>query len=221
MFDVEALANNISKKVASELNFDDDKREVVAYGAFALIQMIFSIVLVIIFGEIFNVTIEALIISFTISILRKSSGGVHASSPGICAFLGTIVAVGLAMLCKVDTMLTWYNVSCIGVVTFILSYYIIYKLAPVDSRAKPIKKEQKRKLLKKRSIIILSVYLVIVLCNVLGYYFTSDKRLFIYTLCIYWGILWQVFTLTKSGHLTLNKVDSFLNNMIRSIRGGI
>lgn len=221
MFNIEALANNISKKVVSELNFDDDKREIIAYGAFALIQTFFSIALIIIFGNIFNVTIEAVIISFTISILRKASGGVHASSPGICTFLGTVIFVVLAILCKVSPVISLYKIALIGFGTFVLSYYIIYKLAPVDNKSKPIKKEKRRMLLKKRSFNILTIYVVIILCNLISYNFISDKRFLIYTLCIYSGVVWQVFTLTKFGHLILNKVDFFLNNIIKSIRRGI
>ena len=78
---MEKLSNNIANKVALELSLDDDNREVIAYGTFALIQMLFSIILVFLFGLLFHVAFEALIISFTGSILRKYSGGVHASSP--------------------------------------------------------------------------------------------------------------------------------------------
>lgn len=218
MFNIKYLSNNIGKKVASELNFDDDKREVIEYGVFIIIQTIFSISLIMILGKLFNVMIEALIISFIVSLLRKYSGGVHASSAGICTFLGTVVAVGLAILSKISSVVSFYNVVLIGVVVFILSYYIIYKLAPVDSKAKPIKKTERIKMLKKKSMIILSLYLIIVLCNLLGYYYILNKRFIIYTLCIYSGILWQGFTLTKLGHLILNKVDCFFNNIIKSIR---
>jgi accessory gene regulator B len=218
MFNIKYLSNNIGKKVASELNFDDDKREVIEYGVFIIIQTIFSISLIMILGKLFNVMIEALIISFIVSLLRKYSGGVHASSAGICTFLGTVVAVGLAILSKISSVVSFYNVVLIGVVVFILSYYIIYKLAPVDSKAKPIKKAERIKMLKKKSMIILSLYLIIVLCNLLGYYYILNKRFIIYTLCIYLGILWQVFTLTKLGHLILNKVDYFLNNLLKNIR---
>lgn len=217
MFNIEYLANIIGKKVALELNFDDEKREVIAYGAFAIIQTFFSIVLVIIFGRLFNVTVEALIISFITSILRKPSGGAHASSPGICTIIGTVVSVGLAMLCKVSFMISFHNVITLGFVIFTLSYYIIYKLAPVDSIAKPIKKEQKKIILKKKSIIILSLYFIIVLCNLVGYYIILDKRLIIYTLCIYSGMVWQVFTLTKLGHSILKIVDYFLDNILKNI----
>ena len=95
---MEKLSNNIANKVASELTLDENNREVIAYGTFALIQMLLSITLVFLFGLLFHVAFEALIISFTGSILRKYSGGVHASSPGICTFIGTIVCVGQAVL---------------------------------------------------------------------------------------------------------------------------
>lgn len=222
MFNSQRLANNIATKVALELNFDNDKKEVIAYGAFALIQMIFSIIIVIIFGAIFNVMLEALIISFTTSILRKSSGGVHASSPSICTLMGTIICVGLArLLVFIISPIINFNYSLLlGIITFIWSYCMIYKLAPVDSVAKPIKTEEKRKRLKKSSILILSFYLAIVLINFTIHYFIREKIMITYTLCIYVGILWQVFSITKIGHLILGKVDTFFNILLKIIRGG-
>ena len=137
MFKIENICEKISCYIAQELNLDDDKKSVINYGIFAFIQMIICIALVIIFGFIFNVIIEALIISFTISILRKSSGGVHASSPERCAVIGTVSSVSMALISK------YINVSF---------------------------------------------------------------SFFTYSLCIYMGLLWQIFSLTKSGYLILGKL---------------
>ena len=43
---MEKLSNNIANKVALELSLDEDNRQVILYGTFALIQMIFSVILV-------------------------------------------------------------------------------------------------------------------------------------------------------------------------------
>ncbi|MDD3242083.1 MAG: accessory gene regulator B family protein [Bacilli bacterium] len=206
MIKIEEICEKISNNIAQELNLDDDKRSVMNYGIFAFIQIVICIGLVIVFGLIFNVVIEAVIVSFTISILRKSSGGVHASSPGRCATIGTITSVGMGLISK------YINVSLglvifVGGVIFIWSYYIIYKLAPVDSIAKPIKSIGKRIRLKKNSIVILSVYLIIVINEFLYFYFTKDSSALVYSLCIYMGILWQAFSLTKYGHLLIEKLD--------------
>ena len=62
---MQKLSNSIANKVALELSLDKDNREVIAYGTFALMQMFFSIILVFLFGLLFHVAFEALIISFT------------------------------------------------------------------------------------------------------------------------------------------------------------
>jgi accessory gene regulator B len=213
---MEKLSNNIANKVALELSLDKDNREVVAYGAFALMQMLLSITLVFLFGLLFHVAFEALIISFTASILRKYSGGVHASSPGTCTFIGIIVCVGQAVLISllISSVINLKLIIILGVVIFIWSYYIIYKLAPVDSASKPIVKEEKRKRMKKGSIILLSAYLIITVFLILFYITGVEGKLLFYVLCLYSGILWQVFTLTAPGHLLIGKVDTFLNRKI-------
>lgn len=212
---MERIANNIANKIALELSLDNDKKEVIAYGAFSLLQMTISIILVIIFGRIFNDIIGALIISFTASTLRKYSGGIHASSPGICTFLGILVSVGQASLIYL-LIGSWDSLNLViilGVLIFLLSYYLIYKLAPVDNVKKPIKKEEKRKRMKKGSILILNVYLIIVTFLIMLYAINSDRKLLIYSTCLYGGLLWQVFTLTDLGHLIIGKLDTFLSHI--------
>ena len=207
---MEKLCNKIANKIALELNFDNDKKEVLAYGAFALLQMIVSLALVLIFGLIFHVAVEALIISFIVSILRKYSGGVHASSPSACLFIGTIICVGLAILIKFFlALLIDIKIQLIlGELIFIWSYYILYKLAPVDGPNKPIKREEKINRMKKGSIIILSVYLGIIIVDIIIFYYLGGNRLILYAICICAGVLWQTFTLTKFGFVTITNIDA-------------
>lgn len=211
---MERLANNIANKLAGELNLDRNNREVIAYGAFAILQMVFSIILVTIFGWLFHVAFEALIISFTASILRKYSGGVHASSPAICTLIGIIVCVGQAILISflIGSGVNLNVFIMLGAVIFIWSYYIIYKLAPVDSAAKPIVKEEKRKRMKRGSILVLSAYLFFAILFIMLYINTVQRKFVFYVLCLYSGILWQAFTLTAPGHLLIGKIDIILNH---------
>ena len=207
---MEKLCNKIANKIAIELNFDNDKKEVLAYGAFALLQMLISILLVLIIGLLFNVAIEAIIISFIVSILRKYSGGVHASSPSACMFIGTIICVGLAIVIKffLVPLMDIKILLILGTLIFIWSFYILYKLAPIDSLNKPIKREEKRKRMKKGSIRILGIYLIIVFIDIIIFHYFGGNRLIIYAICIYAGVLWQTFTLTKFGFVTITKVDT-------------
>jgi accessory gene regulator B len=220
MFRIEKLTNSIAEKISVELGYDNDRKEVIAYGAFAFLQTILSIVLVIVFGLVFDVLTEALIVSFTISILRKYSGGVHASSPGICAIIGTGIAVvqALLILFVITPSINLKLSILLGLLTFAWSYYVICKLAPVDSVAKPIKTQKKRERMRKGSILVLDAYLIIVVLNIIISLLAHEKRFLVFSLCIYGGIAWQAFTLTRGGHLTLGKIDTFLNQILIYIR---
>jgi accessory gene regulator B len=220
MFLMERLANDIASKIASELMLDKDKKEVIQYGTFNLIQMFFSITLVVFVGWLFHVTIEALIISFTTAILRKYSGGIHASSPGICNFIGIITCVlpGVLLRFFIGSSGTLNLVIISGVIAFVWSYYKLYKLAPVDNAKKPIKRAEKKKRMKKGSIAVLSVYLIIVILCIILYISIGDRKFLVYSTCIYLGALWQTFTLTNLGYLVLDKVDNFLSEILGMIR---
>lgn len=217
---MEKLANSIALKVSTELKLDNDNKEIIAYGMFALINIVLSIVLIIIFGLIFHVTIEALIVCFVGSTLRKYSGGAHASSPSNCAMIGTIICIGQALLFLflIGPVIAPGVVLLLGIWIFPLAYYLIYKLAPVDSPAKPIKSKEKRIRMKKSSIIVLSAYIIIVMANAAIYISSKNKSFLVYSLCIFGGVAWQAFTLTHLGHSTMNKIDAFFNHILKNIK---
>lgn len=206
---VQLLSRKISDNLKIKLNLDEDKRSIIEYGILAFFQMVISILLVAIVGLIFNVIVESLIISFTGAILRKFSGGAHASTSTNCAISGTLMSVIPAYIIK-NIELHNNNIIIIGILIFIISLIIIYNLAPVDSPNKPIKKKEKIKRLKRGSIIILSIYMTLVVINIGIYYINHVDSLLVYSACIYIGILWQVFTLTKYGHFIVYKMDSLL-----------
>ncbi len=219
---MEKITNNIAQTISKELGLDNDRKEVIAYGTFAILQTLLSIGLTAIVGGIFGVFTETMVVAFTISILRKYSGGVHSNSAGICAVVGIVIAVGLAsLICFIITpLINLKYVLFLGLPAFLWSYYIIIKLAPVDSAAKPIKTSKKKKKMRKTSILILCTYVVIVLLNSFLYLFDHDIIFLSFSLCIYGGIVWQSFTLTHSGHIMLGKIDVFFNKILFILKGG-
>lgn len=207
MFSTEKFCEKITNSIGNELELNDEKRAVINYGIFAFVQIFMSVVFVAAIGIVLNVLVESLIILVSICILRQSSGGVHASSPETCTFVSTILSVGMGLVVQ-NMNLTIMSVILAGGIIFIWSYYTVYKLAPVDSPAKPIRKVEKIKRLKKSSILILTVYFIVVVVNIIGYYTVKNTSLLVYSGCIYVGLLWQVFSLTKSGHVVLGKLDA-------------
>ena len=214
MFKVENLSNKIGHKFASISKMDKDQEEVIAYGAFIFIQKLFSIFLVVVVGSIFGVMFESLVVFFTSVSLRKYSGGVHASTPNRCLSLGTIISVGLSLLIKVIfKILSIELIVILGIMCFIISYYIVYKLSPVDSPTKPITKVEKKQYLKKCSLKMLNFLLIITSVLILIYIKFRISIFYNFIGCLYIGALWQAFTLTSIGHRLIFKIDSVLNKI--------
>jgi accessory gene regulator B len=214
------ISKRLANKIANELNLDKEKYEVINYGVFAFFQIMMSILLVAILGWILGILLQVLIVSFTSSILRQYSGGVHASNPTICLIIGTIVTISIAYIAKLIIMNTNDSIILlIGLIISAISYYIIYTKAPVDSKAKPINNIDKRNRMRRNSLVLLSIYLLILIMLLIGYYKTNNKILIEFTVCIYLAYGWQVFSLTIIGHKIINKFDSIIKKIFFKKRG--
>ncbi|MEW8955841.1 accessory gene regulator ArgB-like protein [Clostridium sp.] len=206
------LSKYISNKISKELRLDTESNEVIAYGTFALLQSLISIFVTSVIGYLLNILVEVLIISFSVSILRKYSGGVHATSPNRCLIIGTFFCIIQGLISKKLFLLINFNTLIIlAILSFIFTYYTVYKLAPVDSKNKPIKNLNKRSRLKVKSINVVTLYLVLFS---FGIYYHNILPLS-YSISLLLGTLWQGFTLTYIGNLLLKNIDNFLNRLWR------
>lgn len=218
MYNIKKISENVAGNLKKELNLEEEKYEVIEYGLFAFIHMAASILFVVIFGAIFGVLLEALLISFTIAIFRRSSGGAHASTDLSCAIIGVIISV-IPAIVLLNINITIKNAIIFSGIVFLVSFLLVYKLAPVDSPNKPIKSEKKIKRLKRGSLITLGIYMVLFIINILLSIKMNAINFKIYALCISFGVLWQSFTLTKLGHIVLNLMDSFFIKLLGN-KGG-
>ena len=211
---IEKISNKFAGKISAELGYDEEKREVIAYGTHALLQLTFSLLLVIVFGLIFGVLVESLIATFAASVLRRYSGGAHATSPIICVIVGTIVAVGFGLLSKITALNNIWLV--LGLTVFVIAYgmFIIKQRAPVESENKPISDRRKVKM-KKESLILLVIFAVIAAGLLIAFVISNEGKYLTYAICFLLGILWQVFTLTKAGEVILGRIDGFLNKFLK------
>lgn len=215
MYSPEKIALGITGKISSNLDLDNDQKEIIQYGAFMLIQTIVSILATLACGYIFGVLIEIIVISIVSSTLRKNSGGVHASSPGMCVLLGTITFTILALLVQYISIIDINMIIVSSVIVFTLSYYIVTKKCPVEAPTKPIKSIEKRKKLKRKTINTLHFYFVI--CFVLSYfYFSLSNLLFLkLIICTVLGVFWQTITLTNVGRNAMHTIDDFFNDFYK------
>lgn len=217
MFFVEKLSKNIIYAIYNTTEMDNNEKEILEYGALILILKIIGVLMIVIFGVIFNVLIEALIFYFTTCILRKYSGGVHSESPNRCAIISTFVSVFIPLCINRTYNLLSINLINLFIMTIFLvfSYFIILKLTPVDSLAKPIIDIQIREKLKKQSVLTMVIMSCIIFLLIILYINYKNAIFFQLSLCMYFALLWQCFTLTQLGHIIMGKVDNILKYIIR------
>jgi len=207
----EKMAVKIGSNAKLLLNVDDNKEEIIIYGAINLFQIIFSILWVIIIGLLFGVLYEALLFSITSSILRKYSGGVHASSPIRCIVIGTTLAVVAGI--SVDNIFYKIDMTIVMAIIIVLiafAFIIVARNAPVDSIKKPITNIAIKKEFKRKSIIVIFIFssIITILCVLSKKY--SELYYIKFIESIGFGMIWQASTLTKNGISFLNKVDFVL-----------
>jgi len=211
---MEKLAIRLANKISRELNYDDEKREIITYGLIALIQLVFTVFFVLVIGLLFGTPLEALIICFSVSFLRKYSGGAHVSSMGLCTFIGVAYSIGFSLISRylLLPVLSTFYLFLISVVVYAISFWVIYKVAPVDSPHKPIKTEKKKQRMRKGSFLVLLFYILISIFFLLlgSHYLTVNS----FGLSLLFGILWQTFTLTKIGDVFLSRTDLIISTLL-------
>lgn len=205
---MEILAHNMAKKIALQMNYDEDKQAVITYGLTAIFQMttIFAVISTI--GIIFDFWYECIIIFFGVGTIRKFTGGAHAQTMYGCNIISILSILLLSALSRYVLIIPINIFTNLGisVFVFILCFIICYIRVPVDSPNKPIVKPEKIRRLRRMSYIILTTYFIIsILFIILTIW---NNRFYSISLSIRMAMLWQAFTLTKIGSLALGKVDS-------------
>lgn len=214
MYLTEKLAISLGKKARILLNVDKNREQIIVYGAINLLQTAFSILWIVIAGFILGVLYEALIFSTTASILRKYSGGVHASSPNRCIIIGTVLSSAAGLIInKFSYNISLTNTTAMSMLFITASFIIVILKAPVDSIKKPITDLNMKKRFKKNSIVTLTVFSMVVV--ILSTLYESTLKLYYLKIIhsIILGILWQSFTLTKMGITIFEKADSILKSI--------
>lgn len=218
---IERTSKIIASKISNNLSIDEDHEEVIAYGAYALLQTGISILAVIIFGVIFNVLTEALVISIAAATLRKFSGGEHATEPMSCVLIGMAIFGGLAILVKhVIIKLDLLLIITFMIISLIIVLHIIFKYSPVGSINKPLKKEATRSRLRKQSLKCVFIFMILIIM-LMGFFLVTKNLYFLkLAIAIITGMLWQSITLVSLGKFIINILDKMVLGGTNLIKGG-
>lgn len=173
------------------------KKDEIRYGLEVFLGAAFQALIIIIMAFLLGIGKEVFTTLLAAAALRGYSGGVHSQAYYRCTLLSVFIFITLGFLAQYIQSV-YFPIGFIF--AMICSLAIIVKKAPVDNPINPIIDKNKRQRLKKQSILVV---LILLLLAAVAEYFNYPGI----AVSILLGIIWQVFTLTKWGHMFNNAWD--------------
>ena len=157
----ENISNKLTEVITNELDYNEDKKEIIAYAIETTLLFVLGSFLIILLGYAFNALIQAVIAATFGGLLRRVSGGAHFKTPLKCLIIGSIIYSSIGVFAK---KLLDYNLinQYILYLFLLVSFLLVAFLAPADSEAKPIHSSSLKFKLKISSMVFIIVsYLII------------------------------------------------------------
>lgn len=211
---MEQLANKVANRIAMELSYPEEQEKVIAYGLVALLQTLVMTILTLVIGALCNIFMEAAVLCFAVSFLRKYSGGAHAKSMGSCITLGVMFCIIFGLI--IHGVSVFYVPVIAGILTALLVYsfalVVAVKKAPVDSPNKPIRTESKKRRMRNGTILMIVFYMLI--SSVLLIYWNHSSIIVSAFWCLLLSVMWQMNSLTNPGKVFLEWLDRLIYGII-------
>jgi len=155
------VSTTVSKYLSQQLNYNEEKEEIIAYGLEKLIITSLGFLAIIAVGFVLQVGKEVIAALAAGALLRKYSGGSHSATALGCIIYGAITYPAAAWLAHfIFTRYGspgWPPLLIAGLI--ILA--VINRYAPVDSPGKPIVSQEFRRWLHWVSLIVASIFILI------------------------------------------------------------
>lgn len=215
MIRVEAFAHYIAGKLAGQMNFDKDKKAVIAYGLTAIIQMITIFLIISVIGLMFGFWYECILIFIGVGIIRKSTGGAHSETMLGCIIISVLSVTVLSWLSRflLSFDMNPYTNILASCLVYFICFIVFYIRVPVDTPNKPIVSDLKIKRLRKQSFIVLTVFFILSIAAVL--LSEWNNRFLSIGTSLRLTMLWQMFTLTRTGAFLFGKIDAKIKVPVR------
>ncbi|MDR3541274.1 MAG: accessory gene regulator B family protein [Desulfosporosinus sp.] len=158
----ENISNRLTEVLTNELDYDEDKKEIIAYAIETALLSVLGALLIMLLGYAFNALIPALIAAIFGGSLRRVSGGAHFNTPLKCLTTSSIIYALIGVLTKKLVSYDLTNQS-IQIFPLLVSFLLVAFLAPVDSESKPIHSSSLKVKLKISSMVFVIISFVIIL----------------------------------------------------------
>ncbi|CEP66210.1 Accessory gene regulator B [Moorella glycerini] len=204
------LRFNLSRPAAAylkeKLNLTPEEEEIALYGLQVIIYPLISLLSISLVGWLLGCLYTPLAATLTGAFLRLWSGGAHSRSPLTCTLLGAVVSPALGKISLVVApLLNSFHLFIIVILGSLLSLAFVWRLAPVDSPAKPLLSPEYRQRMRRLSVT--SIFFIAVVQIVL----LATAGVPAVVLALSLGLWWQTFTLTRAGHRFATLIDEIIS----------
>ncbi|MGI6286134.1 accessory gene regulator B family protein [Neomoorella humiferrea] len=204
------LRFNLTRPAAAylkeKLNLTPEEEEIALYGLQVIIYPLISLLSISLVGWLLGCLYTTLAATLTAAFLRLWSGGAHSRSPLTCTLLGAVVSPALGKTSLILTPhLSPFNLFVIVILGSLLSLTFVWRLAPVDSPAKPLLSPEYRQRMRRLSIT--SVFFIAAVQIAL----LAAAGAPAVVLALSLGLWWQTFTLTRAGHRFATLIDEIIS----------
>lgn len=209
---IEQVSLHIASNIGERLNKTEEEIAVIKYGLFVMLHTSLIMIVTLIVGIVTDSVKEIMTISLCSAMLKRYSGGVHASSPTRCLVIGVSMSTMLTLTCNFLALrLNSKELILVLIIGLIISYFVLYKRSPIGSKQKPLKNIEKRKILRKKSFKVMNIYSIAII-SLYGMYVAFNNN-YIKAICIsiLFGALIQIFALSKMGESIIKGIDRLLD----------
>lgn len=204
-------AQRLAGYLARTLNYDDERRKVMAYGLGALFQMLLLLACSLVFGLIARCAWEAMILFWGVGLLRRSTGGVHCDTYLGCVCVSLTSICGLAALCRYvvpAALPLWAGIGLGILPAYAFLIAAAWKKAPRESANKPIRNPEKIARLRKQCFCTIALYLLAsAVCLALSMRHPRMTGPFAATVAVAW---WSGLMLTDAAARILHRFNGAL-----------
>ena len=204
---MEALAKRIAASIGKNLGKTDEQIAVITYGLIGILQFLAILIISLTIGFIFGMWAEVLVIFFSVGFLRRLTGGAHSRGIYNCLVYSVCFVCGFSWISAyllVRAPISYVILpACLAI--YIFGYVTVFLKAPVTPPNKPCRTEAKRRRLRRGAFIVLTVFLAINTALIL--FGISHERLLRIGLALALSVLWQIFMMTRPGHIVISVID--------------
>lgn len=155
------MGQNIAEKLGELAGLTPEDRNVAAYGLEYLLSGAISVALTLLAGSLLGIIQETLAVLFCWGMLRIFAGGAHCTVLWRCTVLSCASIIAAALLSK------WASVlapTAIWVTAFTAWTFLAVWLWAPNNSERPVDNPQKRKLLRRKALTIVTVACMLLFC---------------------------------------------------------